>query len=173
MAKRFRSNKKSKAIPVVLQVVIVTLLIIYMLPVIYMGITSFKPWKDVFQIPPTFNFEPTIASYVRLFYETRDYPTGTEPTAEEIAAMDWKDKLMWEQTNQKTSGFSEGPRKFLNSIIISITSTFFSVLLGTITAYALSRFRMKGKNDLMFFILSTRFLPAVVVTIPLFLMSEL
>ena len=41
---------------------------------------------------------------------------------------------------------------------------------GLFAAYAFSRFAMKGKNDLLFFILSTRMLPAVVVTIPLFLM---
>ncbi|MBC8390305.1 MAG: carbohydrate ABC transporter permease [Actinobacteria bacterium] len=143
-----------------------------MLPVIYMGITSFKPWDAIFKVPPTFKFQPTIASFVRLFYETRDYQAGKEPTPEEVAKMDWKNRLMWEQTNQKIGGLSEGPRRFLNSIIISIASTFFSVFLGTITAYAISRFRMKGKGDVMFFILSTRMLPAVVVTIPLFFMFK-
>ena len=42
--------------------------------------------------------------------------------------------------------------------------------LGLFAAYAFSRFHMPGKDDLLFFILSTRMLPAVVVTIPLFLM---
>lgn len=163
-------NKKRKCVPIILQIVIVIVIIIYMLPVVYMGITSFKPWRVVFKVPPTFNFKPTIASFVRLFYQTSDYQSGKEPTAEEIERMDWKNRLMWEQTNQQIGGISEGPARFLNSFIISIASTALSVLLGTLTAYALSRFKMKGKNDLMFFILSTRMLPAVVVTIPLFLM---
>ncbi len=169
---RYRRNNKRKAAPVVLQVIIIIVIILYMLPVIYMGITSFKPWDAIFKVPPTFKFQPTIASFVRLFYETRDYQAGKEPTPEEVAKMDWKNRLMWEQTNQKIGGLSEGPRRFLNSIIISIASTFFSVFLGTITAYAISRFRMKGKGDVMFFILSTRMLPAVVVTIPLFFMFK-
>jgi len=42
--------------------------------------------------------------------------------------------------------------------------------LGLFAAYAFSRFDVLGKDDLLFFILSTRMLPAVVVTIPLFLM---
>jgi len=169
---RYRRNNKRKVVPVVLQVIIIIVIILYMLPVIYMGITSFKPWDAIFKVPPTFKFQPTIASFVRLFYETRDYQAGKEPTPEEVAKMDWKNRLMWEQTNQKIGGLSDGPRKFLNSIIISIASTFFSVFLGTITAYAISRFRMKGKGDVMFFILSTRMLPAVVVTIPLFFMFK-
>ena len=44
------------------------------------------------------------------------------------------------------------------------------MILGFFAAYAFSRFNVQGKNDLLFFILSTRMLPAVVVTIPLFLM---
>ena len=42
--------------------------------------------------------------------------------------------------------------------------------MGTITAYGFSRFRMQGEADLLFFILSTRMLPPVVVAIPMFLM---
>mgnify|MGYP003694459077 CR=1 FL=1 len=42
--------------------------------------------------------------------------------------------------------------------------------MGTITAYGFSRFRIAGEPDLLFFILSTRMLPPVVVAIPMFLM---
>ena len=42
--------------------------------------------------------------------------------------------------------------------------------LGTITAYGFSRFKMPGEDDWLFFILSTRMLPPVVVAIPMFLM---
>jgi multiple sugar transport system permease protein len=44
------------------------------------------------------------------------------------------------------------------------------VTLGLFAAYAFSRFHIAGKGDLLFFILSTRMLPPVVVTIPIFLM---
>ena len=42
--------------------------------------------------------------------------------------------------------------------------------MGTITAYGFSRFKVKGESDLLFFILSTRMLPPVVVAIPMYLM---
>jgi multiple sugar transport system permease protein len=55
-------------------------------------------------------------------------------------------------------------------VIIAGLSTIASVVLAVFAGYAFSRYQVKGKNDLLFFILSTRFLPAVVVTVPLFLM---
>jgi multiple sugar transport system permease protein len=55
-------------------------------------------------------------------------------------------------------------------LIIAGGSTILSVVLGVFAAYAFSRFDVPGKEDLMFFILSTRMLPAVVVAVPLFLM---
>ena len=60
--------------------------------------------------------------------------------------------------------------QLLNSIIIGGGSTVLAVGLGTISAYAFSRFRIAGKDDLLFFILSTRMLPPVVVVIPIYLM---
>ena len=59
-----------------------------------------------------------------------------------------------------------------NSVIIAGTSTILSVILGLFAAYAFSRFKVAGKDDLLFFILSTRMLPGVVVTIPLFLLYK-
>jgi multiple sugar transport system permease protein len=42
--------------------------------------------------------------------------------------------------------------------------------MGTLAAYAFSRYRISGEADMLFFILSTRMLPPVVVLIPIFLM---
>ena len=60
--------------------------------------------------------------------------------------------------------------QLLNSIIIGGGSTIMAVGLGTLAAYAFSRFDIAGKDDLLFFILSTRMLPPVVVVIPIYLM---
>ncbi len=60
--------------------------------------------------------------------------------------------------------------QLLNSIIVGAGSTLLAVGLGTIAAYAFSRFDIAGKEDLLFFILSTRMLPPVVVVIPIYLM---
>ncbi|MDB5074068.1 MAG: binding-protein-dependent transport system inner rane component, partial [Chloroflexi bacterium] len=62
------------------------------------------------------------------------------------------------------------PHYFVNSIVIDVSATVIALLLGTLAAYAFSRFRVVGKNDMLFFILSTRMLPPVAVLIPIFLM---
>lgn len=57
-----------------------------------------------------------------------------------------------------------------NSIIIGFTSTILAVVIGTLSAYAFSRFKVSGEDDLLFFILSTRMLPPIVIIIPVYLM---
>ena len=62
------------------------------------------------------------------------------------------------------------PGQLVGSLIIGVITTILSVGMGTLAAYAFSRFRIKAKNDALFFILSTRMLPPVVVAVPIFLM---
>ncbi|MEV4536718.1 carbohydrate ABC transporter permease [Asanoa sp. NPDC049518] len=59
---------------------------------------------------------------------------------------------------------------FLNSIVVAGVSTVLATVLGVPAAWAYSRFAVKAKKDQLFFILSTRFMPPVVVVIPIFLM---
>ena len=59
---------------------------------------------------------------------------------------------------------------FKNSIIVATASTIIATVLGVPAAWAYSRFQLKAKKDQLFFILSTRFMPPVVVVIPVFLM---
>jgi multiple sugar transport system permease protein len=59
---------------------------------------------------------------------------------------------------------------FKNSVIVASLSTIVATVLGVPAAWAYSRFALKAKKDQLFFILSTRFMPPVVVVIPVFLM---
>ena len=59
---------------------------------------------------------------------------------------------------------------FKNSVIVATASTIIATVLGVPAAWAYSRFQIKAKKDQLFFILSTRFMPPVVVVIPVFLM---
>jgi multiple sugar transport system permease protein len=59
---------------------------------------------------------------------------------------------------------------FKNSVIVATASTIIATLLGVPAAWAYSRFQIPAKKDQLFFILSTRFMPPVVVVIPIFLM---
>jgi multiple sugar transport system permease protein len=62
----------------------------------------------------------------------------------------------------------------LTSAIVAVASTVCAMLVGTLAAYALSRFRLPRKLDtrLSLWILSTRMFPPIVTAIPLFLMMR-
>jgi multiple sugar transport system permease protein len=68
------------------------------------------------------------------------------------------------------TGQSRFGQRFMNSVIIGFGSTALCMILGTAAAYAFSRFRVPLKDDLLFFILSTRMMPPIAVAIPIFLM---
>lgn len=61
-----------------------------------------------------------------------------------------------------------------NSLIVSITSSILAMILGSLAAYALARFKFRRvKNqDLTIWFLSQRILPPVVVAIPFFLTMQ-
>jgi len=55
-----------------------------------------------------------------------------------------------------------------NSLIAAGGSAVISVVLGSMAAYSLSRIDFRGKNDLFFWIISTRMAPVVAVMVPLY-----
>jgi len=61
-----------------------------------------------------------------------------------------------------------------NSLLVAIASTACALVIGTLAAYALARFRLPWSLDrkLALWILSTRMFPAIVTTIPLFLIMR-
>jgi multiple sugar transport system permease protein len=64
-------------------------------------------------------------------------------------------------------GFSQ---YLINSIIVSGISIFLALVLSVPAAYAISRFPFRGRDSLGSTLVSFRFMPAVAVVIPIFLM---
>jgi multiple sugar transport system permease protein len=60
----------------------------------------------------------------------------------------------------------------INSCVIVGLSTCLAMISGTLAAYAMARFDVKGKNFLAFEILSIRMLPPIVSVIPLFIIAK-
>ena len=58
---------------------------------------------------------------------------------------------------------------FFNSAVVAFGTTVISLVFGTLAAYALARFRIKGSKDISFFILSIRMFPPIAAAIPIFL----
>jgi multiple sugar transport system permease protein len=59
-----------------------------------------------------------------------------------------------------------------NSLIIAGTSTVFCLIAGSLAAYAFSRLKFRGKGVFFALILSTQFLPIVVLIIPLYMIMR-
>ena len=71
--------------------------------------------------------------------------------------------------------FTRSFAKYLTtSLTVAALSTIFAVTLGTLAAYGLARFKLRGKLDqrLSLWILSTRMFPPIVTAVPLFLMMR-
>lgn len=128
-----------KAHPVaVLAVVLYTLVV--MLPIGWMVITAIKHPADVSASPP------------------RWVPGGEGEGA--VFEVTWR--------NFEALFASEDVGRYLwNSVLVAVVSTVASVFLGAFAAYGFSRFRVPGGKDWLFFILSTRMLPALAVSVPI------
>ena len=63
---------------------------------------------------------------------------------------------------------------YFNSIAVTCSASFISIFLGTLAAYALSRFTFKAgfikNSDITFFFISQRIMPPIVLSIPFFIM---
>jgi multiple sugar transport system permease protein len=157
-------SRRSKWIAAVLVIIYA---LVSMIPLFWILITGFKTPPDSIAYPPKIIFSPSLEGYVNLF------TTRTRQTPEYIASLppaeSWYDKLV-RSRNMVIAGPSKYIPRYINSLIIGFGSTFLAVFLGTIAAYAFSRFRVPLKDDLLFFILSTRMMPPIAVAIPIYLM---
>lgn len=118
--------------------------VVYFMPIIWLVLTAFKSRKDVLSIPPKFVFTPTLENFTSIF--SRSFRPGGAP-------LDTSYDLF-----------------FLNSIVIAGASIAVALVLGTMAAYAFSRWPLRGTNTYMLVILTTRMLPPIVLIVPLFLM---
>lgn len=120
----------------------------FMFPLYWILISSFKTRADIVNTTPSYvpyiEFEPTTNNY--------------------------RDVLFGNDAGDSGADVSEFRDRLINSIIITGGSTGLAVLVGTLTAYAVSRFSIPLEDDFMFFVLSTKMLPPIVVLIPIFVL---
>jgi multiple sugar transport system permease protein len=120
---------------------------IYFSPVFWIILTAFKTRRDALAVPPKLVFTPTLDNFVSVFYRASITTGNSQAT----------DMGLY----------------FFNSIFVAFTSVGLAILLGTLAAYAFSRFPLKGNDTYLFIILTTRMMPPIVVIIPIFLMFRL
>jgi multiple sugar transport system permease protein len=152
---------------------VIVITIMFLAPIYWIGSTAFKPRALTTTVPPTVFFKPELSPIIKLFTKRvqlirpvdKDTYNAAPWWAREV--YDGGERILMVGDSPQISPY---PSRFINSLIVAVISTVFAVGFGTLTAYAFSRFRIAGEKDLLFFILSTRMLPPVVIAIPMFLM---
>jgi multiple sugar transport system permease protein len=119
------------------------LTLIYLFPLYWMFSTSIKPPDEVLHFPPILVPEqPQVESYRQVLGVSADRPPLTINAIQLI----------------------------MNSMIISIYTTSLTLLLAVPGAYALARFRLRGRSVFMLLFLTAQMLPSVLLVIPLFVL---
>ncbi|MCX7329852.1 MAG: carbohydrate ABC transporter permease [Hyphomicrobiales bacterium] len=151
--------------------IVVLYAVLTLIPLVWIVLTSIKSPQDSISYPPKVipwvHFEPTIEGFCNLFTtrsrQTPDYLATLPPPSGAC-------EVQARAKNMVIVSESKYIPRFLNSVIIAFGSTALAVFLGTLAAYGFSRFRVPLKDDLLFFILSTRMMPPIAVAIPIYLM---
>ena len=154
-------------------VAVLVVTVIFLAPLYWIGSTAFKPRSLVTTVPPTVFFTPETTPFIKLFTKRVQLTKPVDPAVYDAAP--WYEQRIYDGGERilkvgESIQLSQYPNRFMNSLIVATISTFLAVGMGTLTAYGFSRFKIAGEADLLFFILSTRMLPPVVVAIPMYLM---
>ena len=120
--------------------------LIYLIPLFWMVSTSLKAPNEIIQKPPVlFPSAPQVDSYRSVL----GYPTQRE------------------ELYINTGVYLK------NSLIIATCTALLVLALGIPAAYALSRFKFRGKTSFLLFLLVSQMLPSVLLVIPLFVIFRI
>jgi multiple sugar transport system permease protein len=132
---------------------------LFLLPILWWALASIKPTQEILSAPPKLlGFEPTLNWY-------RVVLGNADPT-------------QFNLENTGSVGRGSGGSTFYSipylrdSAIIGMGSTGLVLLLALPAAYAMSRFALRWRKDLAFWILTQRMMPPVVAAFPLFFVFQ-
>ncbi len=130
--------------------------LVFFAPILWWVTAAFKPSQEILKAPPSLTWEPTL-NWFRVVLGNQD------PTSFNV-----------EQSGGVGRGSGGGTFYSIpylrDSLIVGLGSTLLVLALTAPAAYALSRFRMRRRQDLVFWVLSQRMLPPIVVAFPLYTM---
>lgn len=81
------------------------------------------------------------------------------------------EEFYWENYSNLFNRLNFG-KYFVNSIVVSLTTTVTAVLIGVVSGYSFARFRFLGKRPALFLILISQMFPAALLVIPIFLILD-
>lgn len=126
--------------------------LVFIFPLFWWVLASVKPYTAIFAQPPVYaDFEATAENYaVTIGGQSRITLEGG----------------VGGQTGGASSYYSLPSIR--DSLIVALGSTALALVLATLASFGLSRFAMRGKDHVVFFVLAQRMLPPIAVAIPLF-----
>lgn len=126
--------------------------IVVSFPLIWTVLTSLKMPLDTVVYPPVVFSKggPTLYAYRQLLF-----PKSI------VGAQMW----------QKAGAVPDFNKYLMNSVVVALSTTIFSLVGAALAAYSLSRFRFRGMRAIAFFIVLTRMLPPIALIIPLFVFT--
>jgi ABC-type glycerol-3-phosphate transport system permease component len=142
---------------VVAYVVLLLITFFICFPLIWALSTSLKAPKDVMATPPRLlPPQATLENYRNLVTGKQQYFRADQSYVPTTAA-----------PQHFTSWFA-------NSVVVSLGSTAISIIISTLAAYSVTRFRYRGRRIVPYFSLLGYMLPSIILVFPLFLvMTEL
>lgn len=141
--------------------------LIIFFPIVWTLLTSFKTEREAFNFPPALIPIPSFSSAEEVIDEDAD--AETEEEDEEGYS------IFFEATfaNYERALFdADFGKPLVNTLIITIVSTFMALLLGIPAAYGLAYKPDKRSNFTLLWLISTRMLPPAGVIVPLFLLAR-
>lgn len=137
-------------------------------PIVWTLLTSFKTEREAFDFPPALI---PIPSFLSADDDVIDDATATDEDSEEEEGY----SIFFEATlaNYERAFFdADFVTPLLNTLWITIVSTFLALALGIPAAYALAYKPDKRSNFTLLWLISTRMLPPAGVIVPLFLLAR-
>lgn len=136
-------RKRERFITVLCTIFAILVLFVLLLPTYWMVQTSFRVGRDINTFPPVwFPKEATLSSYIKLF-----------GSPHEEASLPFREY-------------------FRNSFLVALLSCFFSVMLGTLSGYAFSRFEFRGKRNFFLGVILMRAIPGLALGLPLLVLFK-
>ena len=137
----------------VIYAVLCTVTFVICFPLIWALSTSLKPKSEIFAKPPTLiprsvtfeNYEALLTGRQQ-YYQSQGAQQNMGPTPAQFFT-----------------------RWFVNSVIVTLGSTLISIVVSTLAAYSLTRFRYWGQSAVPYFSLLGYMVPSIIFVFPLFL----
>ena len=147
--------------------------LIFLAPIYWIGSTAFKPKELAITVPPTVFFQPEITPFIRLFTKRVQLQKPVDPAV--YAAAPWWEKRIYDGGERVLRvgddvQLSQYPEPLLEQPDHRHHQHRARGVDGNHHRLRLLALQDAGEADLLFFILSTRMLPPIVVAIPMFLM---